>query len=125
MGGQGMHLCLENGMDVLVRIARCDVNSPRGLGRHADEIFEMVQQQVSEVQFEAEIYQLLRPHRGILTPSLLYWRAPAYEPSALRSNRSPPRDILGRAFFVFEKTQGVNNVWPDNIEKRVCVVFYN
>jgi hypothetical protein len=122
MGEQGMHLCLENGMDVLVRMARCDVNSPRGLGRHADEIFEIVQQQVSEVQFEAEIYQLLRPHRGILTPSLLYWRAPAYEPSALRS---PPRDILGRAFFVFEKTQGVNNVWPDNIEKRVCVVFYN
>ncbi|KAJ7226250.1 hypothetical protein B0H12DRAFT_1193299 [Mycena haematopus] len=118
----GMHLRLANGMDILVRLARCDVNSLR---LNAEEISELVQQQVSEVAFEAEIYRLLRPQRQIMTPSLLYCRGPTYKAHtlhALSPHRLPPPDILGRAFFLFEKTPGVNNVWPDDADKRFSIL---
>ncbi|KAF8170677.1 hypothetical protein K438DRAFT_1853678 [Mycena galopus ATCC 62051] len=122
----GMHLRLANGADILggadilARLARCDVN---WLRRNAEEMSELVQQQVSEVEFEAEVYRLLRPDRRILTPSLLYCRAPAYNPGAMHEiHRLPPRNILGRALFVFEKMQGVNNIWPDDTTKRFSIL---
>ncbi|KAJ7725924.1 hypothetical protein B0H16DRAFT_1384093 [Mycena metata] len=114
----GMHLRLEDGSDVLVRMARRDVNWPRHTEGDADELLKLVKQQVLEVQFEAEIYQLLRSHRDILASHLLYYRAPTYRPSGV----SPPQNILGRAFFVFKKTEGVNNVWPDDLDKRLYIL---
>ncbi|KAF7326393.1 hypothetical protein MVEN_02616900 [Mycena venus] len=114
----GMHMRLANTQDILVRMARCDVNWPRRAG-----ISELVEQEVFEAEFEAKIYELLRPHRKILTPSLLYWRAPSYRLDALQTiDRSPPQDTLGRAFFVFEKAEGVNNVWPDDVGKRFSIL---
>ena len=112
-----MHLRLANGLDVLVRLARCDVN---WLRRNAEEISELVRQQASEVEFEVQVYRVLRAQDQIPTPNLLYCRAPAYKPNAPPTpQRLPPRDTLGRAFFLFEKTPGVNTVWPDDTSRRV------
>ncbi|KAJ7119447.1 hypothetical protein C8R44DRAFT_624873 [Mycena epipterygia] len=113
----GLHLRLASALDVLVRLARCDVNSS---GTRTDNILDLVEQQASEVQFEAEIYKLLRPHRDILTSNLLYHRVPTYEEDA--HHRMPSRDTHGRALFVFEKTAGVNNVWPDDAAKRLLLL---
>ncbi|KAF7361244.1 hypothetical protein MSAN_01156500 [Mycena sanguinolenta] len=116
----GMHLRLANGLDVLVRLARCDVN---WLRRNVEEISELVRQQAYEVEFEAQVYQLLRAQDRIPTPNLLYCRAAAYKPSAPPTpHRLPPRDTLGRALFLFEKTPGVNNVWPDDTHRRFSIL---
>ncbi|KAJ6510386.1 hypothetical protein C8R45DRAFT_387503 [Mycena sanguinolenta] len=116
----GMHLRLANGLDVLVRLARCDVNCLR---RDAEEISELVRQQASEVEFEAQVYRLLRAQDQIPTPNLLSCRAPAYKANApSTSHRLPPRDTLGRAFFLFEKTPGVNSVWPDDTRRRFSIL---
>ncbi|KAJ7629364.1 hypothetical protein DFH06DRAFT_1056959 [Mycena polygramma] len=115
----GMHLRLANALDILVRLARRDMNWPRSATEDADRMAELVKQQVYDVEFEAEIYRLLRPHPEVLTANLLYHRAPTYEVDA---PDAPPRDTLGRALFVFEKTQGVNNVWPDDADKRRLIL---
>ncbi|KAJ7475227.1 hypothetical protein B0H11DRAFT_1918200 [Mycena galericulata] len=113
----GMHFCLADARDVLVRISRCDFNSLGYAGATSDEITGMVEQQVLDVQFEAEIYRLLRPHREILTSDLLYYRAPLYTPNVKSS--PPPHHTLGRTLFVFAKTEGAGHVWPDDTENRV------
>lgn len=113
-----MHLRLANGLDILVRLARCDVNWLRRAGRDTEEMADQIKQQLADVQFEAEIYQLFRLHPEVLTSNLLYHRPPTYEPNSL--DRSPPRYLFGRAIFVFQKTPGVNNVWPDDTGKRVA-----
>ncbi|KAJ7186727.1 hypothetical protein C8R46DRAFT_278713 [Mycena filopes] len=113
----GMHLRLANDSDVLVRLARRDVNWPRFTAEgNADEILELVERQVQEVQFESEVYGLLRSQPQIMASNLLYYRPPTYRPD---TDGLPPEGILGRAFFVFQKTEGVNNVWPDDLGKRL------
>ncbi|KAJ7208051.1 hypothetical protein GGX14DRAFT_455343 [Mycena pura] len=111
----GMHMRLADDRDILARVARLDVNWPKyGEGR-AD---EFVDQQVTEVQFEADVYDLLRQRREIFAANLLYYRAPVFSRST-KHRRLPPGNLLGRALFLFEKTEGVNNVWPNDPEKRL------
>ncbi|KAJ7730909.1 hypothetical protein DFH07DRAFT_160412 [Mycena maculata] len=113
----GMHLCLAGAAEVLVRIARCDVNSLVHAGAIPEEIADLLEQQARDVQFEAEIYQLLSSHREVLTSDLLYHRAPTYTPNA-----PPPCDTLGRALFIFAKTDGASNVWPEDAESRFLIL---
>ncbi|KAJ6589124.1 hypothetical protein B0H19DRAFT_1014234 [Mycena capillaripes] len=116
----GMHLRLVNGLDILVRLARCDLNWPQRAGENTEEMAELVKQQFYDVEFEAEIYRLFRLHPEVLTSNLLYHRAATYRPDTL--NRLLPRDVLGRALFVFQKTPGVNNIWPDDAGKRFSLL---
>lgn len=92
---------LSNGSDVVARLARGDVNMPDydGFPIHV---------QVPEVKFEAEVYGLLQSEPDILASRLLYYRVPVdHEGPKL----GRPKDIAGRRLFVFQRTEGDNNVW--------------
>lgn len=92
---------LSNGIDVVARLARGDVNMPGydGFPIHV---------QVPEAQFEAEVYDLLQSEPNILASRLLYYRIPIKHegPSIGR-----PKDIAGRRLFLFQRSEGDNNVW--------------
>ncbi|XDG01790.1 hypothetical protein ABKA04_001405 [Annulohypoxylon sp. FPYF3050] len=97
----GIHIKLSNGMDIVARLARGDVNMPGydGFPIHT---------QIPEVQFEAEVYQLLQSEPNILASQLLYHRLPVRHPA---SNVDRPKDITGRRLLVFRRTEGEDNVW--------------
>ncbi|KAI0863364.1 3-hydroxybutyryl-CoA dehydratase [Xylaria cubensis] len=97
----GIHFKLSNGLDIVARLARGDVNMPDfdGFPIHV---------QVPEVKFEAEMYQLLQSEPDILASRLLYYRVPVqYEGPKLEH----PKDIAGRRLLVFQKIEGENNLW--------------
>ncbi|KAJ6512153.1 hypothetical protein C8R47DRAFT_963396 [Mycena vitilis] len=104
----GLHVVLENGLQALLRIRRCDVNWPGYCGFSVDE------------QFEAATYRLLRAHHGILVSNLLYYRGPVQRKTGDRT--SIPNDLIGRQLFVFEKAEGANNVWPVDAKKRLAIL---
>lgn len=87
-------------MDIVARLARGDVNMPGydGFPIHT---------QIPEVQFEAEVYQLLQSEPNILASQLLYHRLPVQHPA---SNVDRPKDIAGRRLLVFRRTEGKDNV---------------
>ncbi|KAK3290332.1 3-hydroxybutyryl-CoA dehydratase [Chaetomium fimeti] len=97
----GIHLKLSNGMDVVARLARGDVNMPDydGFPIHV---------QVPEVKFESEVYELLRSEPDIVASHLLYYRLPVQHEGP-RLDR--PKDIAGRRLLVFRRAEGENNVW--------------
>ncbi|KAI0405976.1 hypothetical protein F4802DRAFT_596649 [Xylaria palmicola] len=68
-GKRGFHLQLSNGMDVVARLARSDVNmlDYEGFPIHV---------QVPEVKFETEVYERLQSEPDILASRLLYYRVP-------------------------------------------------
>lgn len=92
---------LSNGIDIVARLARGDVNMPNydGFPIHV---------QVPEVKFEAEVYKLLQSEPEILASRLLYYRAPV-EHEGPKLGR--PKDIAGRRLLVFQRTEGDNNIW--------------
>lgn len=109
----GFHLKLSNHLDVVARLARGDVNMPGydGFPVHV---------QVPEVKFEMAVYELLCSEPGILASRLLYNRIPAQH---VGPRLGPPPDIMGRRLFLFEKTEGENNVWADlNFEQKACLL---
>lgn len=69
-----------------------------------------VEKQAPEALFEAAIYELLRPESDIRASHLLYYRAPIKHPGP---RLAIPLDLTGRRLFVFEKAEGVNNIWED------------
>lgn len=105
----GFHVKLSNGLDIVARLARGDVNMPDYDGFPIDA-------QVPEVKFEADVYDLLRSEPNILVSRLLYHRVPLQR-AAPRCD--PPTDLAGRRLFVFERAQGENNIWYDlNLEQK-------
>lgn len=88
----------------MVRLARGDVNMPdfEGFPIHV---------QVPEVRFEAATYDLLRSAPAIRASRLLHHRIPEQRPPEAR--KIIPTDIAGRRMLLFEKSEGVNNVWWD------------
>lgn len=88
---------------MVVRIARGDVNMPEFDGF-------AIERQVPEVHFEAACYNLLRDEKDIRASRLLYYRAPILHPAP---RDTIPTDLLGRRLFIFERADGVNNVWEE------------
>lgn len=66
--------------------------------------------QAEEVCFEVAVYNFLRWETEILASRLLY-------PCVLVQYQGPklviPRDLSGRQLFVFESSEGENDVWTD------------
>jgi hypothetical protein len=102
---QGIHFKLSNLPDVVARFSRCDVNMPNYDGFPIDVL-------VSDVKFEAVVYELLRSDASILASRLLYYRVPVHVPPQI----NVPQDIAGRSLFLFERSEGENNVSPKGEE---------
>jgi hypothetical protein len=63
---------------------------------------------VSEVKFEAAVYELLRLEASIFASRLLYHRVPVqHVPPPL----NVPQDIAGCQLFLFERSEGEDNMW--------------
>jgi hypothetical protein len=88
---------------MVARLARGDVNMPDFDGFS-------VESQFSEVLFEAAAYKLLRNQVDIRASRLLYSRIPVQRPGPRHDVHS---DLVSRHLFVFERAEGVNNVWED------------
>ena len=98
---KGLHFQTSDGREMVARLARGDVNMPDFDGFP-------VTVQVAEVRFVSAVYELLRSESGIRASHLLYSRAPVQPPGP---KLTVPLDLSGRRLFVFEKSEGVNNVW--------------
>jgi hypothetical protein len=88
---------------MVARIARGDVNMP-GFDGFA------IERQIAEVLFEAATYELLRNQSEIRASCLLYHRAPVQH---VGPRLGVPSDLSGRRLFVFQRAEGVNNVWEE------------
>ncbi|KAL8346133.1 hypothetical protein RB598_000167 [Gaeumannomyces tritici] len=109
----GFHIRLRDRPDIVARLARGDVNMPNYDGFPID-------MQISEVKFEAAVYELLRSEPNVLASRLLYHRIPLQRDGP-RLDR--PKDIMGRRLLVFERAAGENNIWRDlSPEQRACLL---
>lgn len=78
--------------------------------------------QISEVEFEAAVYELLRSEPNILAFRLLYYRVPLQHAGP---KYDPPRDIIGRVLLVFERAEGEKNIWRVlNPEQKISPSIY-
>lgn len=98
---KGFYLKLSNGMDVVARLARGDVNMPGYDGAP-------IHLQVPEVIFEAAVYNLLQSEPDILASRLLYYRVPVQHEGPKLDR---PKDIAGRQLLVFQRAVGETKVW--------------
>ncbi len=69
-----------------------------------------LKEQISEINFEADTYQLLQAEPDIKVPRLLYHRAPAGMDGP---HLQRPDDIRGRRLMVFQKENGKSSVWRE------------
>ncbi|KAK4195279.1 hypothetical protein QBC40DRAFT_289296 [Triangularia verruculosa] len=99
----GFSLQTSDGRDLVARLARGDVNMPDFDGFPVDV-------QAAEARFESAVYELLRTKPAIRSSHLRYSRAPVQHPGP---RLTVPLDLSGRRLFVFEKSEGENNVWTD------------
>lgn len=88
---------------MIARLARGDVDMPDFDGFP-------IEVQAAEATFEAAVYNLLRAAPDIQTSRLLYHRVPILYPGP---KNSLPKDLAGRRLFLFEKAEGVDNVWNE------------
>lgn len=88
---------------MVARVARGDVNMPDFDGTP-------IEKQAPEAQFEVAVYELLLSEPEIRASRLLYYRVPVQKPGAKGGN---PLDLSGRRLMVFEKAEGVHNLWKD------------
>lgn len=96
---------------MVARIARGDVNMPGFSGFS-------IERQVPEVRLEAACYELLRDEPDIRASRLLYYRVPVQHPGP---KVSVPSDLSDRRLFIFERAEGVNNVWDElSSQHKVC-----
>lgn len=102
---KGLHMVTSrtSAPDVVVRLARGDVNMP-GFDGFPIEV------QAPEARFEAAVYNLLRSQPDIRVSRLLYHRVPVQHPGP---KITVPQDLSGRRLFVFESAQGRNNIWEE------------
>jgi len=103
MCAEGFRIKTSNGPDMVARLARGDVNMPDFDGFP-------IEQQEPEAAFEAAVYNLLRTESDIRASRLLYHRVPVLHPGP---KLFIPQDLAGRRLFLFEKAEGVNNVWDE------------
>ncbi|KAF2816675.1 uncharacterized protein BDZ99DRAFT_434145 [Mytilinidion resinicola] len=99
----GLHLKTDDGLDLVARLARGDVNMPEFDGLP-------IGVQIAEIKFEAATYQLLSSEPRILVSRLLYYRIPTQHGGPVVK---PPRNLAGRRLMVFERAEGGNEVWDD------------
>ncbi|KAH0593951.1 hypothetical protein MHUMG1_08274 [Metarhizium humberi] len=97
------HVKTSNMPDMAARLARGHVNMPDFDGL-------TIEIQAEEVCFEVAVYNFLRWETEILASRLLY-------PCVLVQYQGPilviPRDLGGRQLFVYESSEGENDVWTD------------
>ncbi|KAJ6013774.1 hypothetical protein N7540_008365 [Penicillium herquei] len=84
-------------------VTRSDVNMPEFDGFP-------IEVQAPEAIFEAAVYNLLQTESDIHTSHLLYYSVPVLHPGP---KNSIPKDLAGRRLFLFEKAEGVDNVWNE------------
>lgn len=107
---QGVHMKLSTRPDIIARLASFDVNMPK----YSAWPFPGV---LSDHNFEAAIYDLLRSEANIRVSRMIYHRIPLQHQGP---RTEVPRDILGRGLILFEKAAGENNVWNDlDAEQKV------
>lgn len=94
---------LQNHPDIIARLARGDVNMATFDGFPLEE-------QISEVNFEAATYEILRDVVGIPATHLLYHRVPARIDGPRLRKRI---DIRGRRLMIFQKPEGIHVVWRE------------
>ncbi|KAL8392575.1 hypothetical protein RB595_002677 [Gaeumannomyces hyphopodioides] len=109
----GFHIRLRDRPDIVARLARGDVNMPNYDGFP-------INVQISEVKFEAAVYELLRSEPNIIASRLLYHRIPLQRDGP-RLDR--PKDIMGRRLLVFERAAGEKNIWRGlSPEQKACLL---
>jgi len=101
----GFHVLLADGRDIIARLARSDVNMPRWVGFPSEK-------QISEVDFETAVQDLLNDEAEIPVSRVLYSRAPVKH---VCQAAPPLTDILGRRLIVSERTEGrkAQDVWTE------------
>ncbi|KAM3444756.1 hypothetical protein NHJ13734_001106 [Beauveria thailandica] len=109
----GFHVRLSNGLDIVARLARGDVNMPDYDGFP-------IHKQIPQVKFEAALYKLLNSESTILSSRLLYYRVPMQHIGPRHDRLS---DIMGRRLLVFERTEGEKNIWHGlDSEQKACLL---
>ncbi len=79
------------------------------------------EKQAAELEFEVAVHELLRSDPNILVSRLLYHRASVQH---VGPSLEPPQDIAGRCLYLFERSEGTNNVFQDlSPEQRVRASF--
>jgi len=89
---------------MVARLARGDVNMPDFDGFP-------VGVQAAEARFKSAVYHLLRSEPDIRSSRLFHSCAPV-QPAGPKPTTAP-LDLIGQRLFVFEKSEGMNNVWED------------
>lgn len=98
---QDFHIKTSNGLEIVACLSRGDVNMP--------EFDRMpIHEQAKEAAFEVAVYNLLRLERNIWASCLLYHHIPILHPGP---KLSIPQDLASCRLFMFEKAEGVNNIW--------------
>lgn len=106
-------MMLSNGMTILARISRSDVNTP---GYHALPFNDVLR----SAQFEIAVYEHLNGHPGIPVPELLFHRFPEEQ------NPKGPVALDGRhrQLFIFRCEEGETNRWGDLDELEEVSGFF-
>ncbi|KAJ7217030.1 hypothetical protein GGX14DRAFT_601777 [Mycena pura] len=113
----GLHGRLVDGRDVMIRISRYDVNWTKLYKPTHKDAATRVEKNLTQVDFEAKVYALLRSRRDIKASHLLYHRLPVWQ--ILTNTAETPDHLIGRDIFVFEKAAGSNNFWSlDELKNR-------
>ncbi|KAL4955375.1 hypothetical protein BDW69DRAFT_182573 [Aspergillus filifer] len=99
----GFHVRTASGKDLIARLARSDVNMPEFQGFPIEE-------QAPEAAFEAAVYDLLSAEPVIAASKLLYHRVPVLHPGL---KNDLPKDIAGCRLCLFEKAEGVTNIFKE------------
>lgn len=81
-----------------------------------------IDEQAPEAEFEAAVYQLLRTEPEIRISRLAHHRVPVQIPGR---RDEIPKDLAGRRLFVFEKAEGMNNVWEELDPGKKVRAFLN
>ncbi|KAJ6494847.1 hypothetical protein C8R47DRAFT_974143 [Mycena vitilis] len=112
----GLSFSLRDGRDVLVRISRFDINWTPLYAPTRHDAASRFEETITDVEFEAAVYNLLRSESEIKISRLIFYRAPA------RVTNKIPDHLAGRDLFVFQKAEGQNNAWPDDEAKSLKVL---
>ncbi|KAJ7639871.1 hypothetical protein DFH06DRAFT_1335274 [Mycena polygramma] len=112
----GLSFSLQDGRDILVRISRFDINWTPLHAPTRHDAASRFEETITNAEFEAAVYNLLRSESEIKISRLLFHRAPA------RMTNEIPDHLAGRDLFVFEKAEGQNNAWPDDEAQSLIVL---
>lgn len=80
-----------------------------------------IEVQTLDARFEVAVYELLRSEPDILASHLLYYRIPVQRAEPKLEH---PEDIMGRRLFLFERTEGNNNIWDISGDKQAHLLTH-